>query len=59
MIFVLFCTRKNGFGWDNFVREANEGRGLKIKQWMRGYITWVLPAIIIVIFVLGLISYFG
>ena len=59
MIFVLFCTRKNGFGWDNFVREANEGRGLKIKSWMRGYITWVIPAIILVIFVMGLISFFG
>lgn len=59
MIFVLFCTRKNGFGWDNFLREANEGRGLKIQSWMRGYITWVIPAIILVIFVLGLISFFG
>ena len=57
-IFVLFCTRKNGLGWDNFMREANEGHGLKIKSWMRGYITWGLPAIILIIFVMGLISFF-
>ena len=44
-IFVLFCTRKNGLGWDNFMREANEGHGLKIKSWMRGYITWGLSLI--------------
>ena len=57
-IFVLFCTRKNGLGWDNFMCEANEGHGLKIKSWMRGYITWGLPAIILIIFVMGLISFF-
>ena len=55
LIFVLFCTRKNGWGWDAFTAEANEGRGLKVAGWMRGYMTWVLPVIIAAILILGLI----
>ena len=55
LIYVLFCTRKNGWGWDHFVAEANTGKGLKIRQGMRFYMTWILPLIILVILILGLI----
>ncbi len=58
LIFVLFCTLRYGWGWDNFMAEANEGKGLKIAKWMRGYMTFVLPIIIIIIFVVGLINFF-
>lgn len=55
LIYVLFCTRKNGWGWDHFVAEANTGRGIKIRQSMRFYMTWILPLIILFILILGLI----
>lgn len=55
LIYVLFCTRKNGWGWDHFVAEANTGKGLKIRQGMRFYMTWILPLIILFILILGLI----
>ena len=55
LVFVLFCTRRAGWGWDNFKAEANEGEGLKVQEWMRLYITWILPILIIVVFVKGLI----
>ncbi len=55
LIFVLFCTRKSGWGWENFKKEANEGDGLKVQDWMRPYITWVLPLLIIFVFIMGLI----
>ncbi|MGM9577916.1 MAG: sodium-dependent transporter [Evtepia sp.] len=58
VIFILFATSKRGWGWKNFMEEANAGKGLKVKNWMRGYITYVLPVIMLVIFVIGLISYF-
>lgn len=58
LCYVLFCTTKFGFGWDNFVEEANTGKGLKVQKWMRGYMTYGLPAIIGVLFVIGLLSYF-
>ena len=55
LVFVLFCTSRRGWGWDNFAAEANEGRGLKVAGWMRLYLTWVLPLLIVLVFVLGLL----
>ena len=54
-IFVLFCTMRYGWGWDNFVKEANEGEGPKVQSWMRPYVTYVLPLIVILVFILGVI----
>lgn len=59
LVYVLFCVTRYGFGWDNFVKEANEGKGLKVAKWMRGYMTYVLPVIIFAIFLIGLINYFA
>lgn len=55
LVFVLFCTSKLGWGWKNFIAEANEGKGLKVPAWIHGYCKYVLPLIIVVILVLGLI----
>ena len=57
IIFVIFCTTRYGWGWDNFMKEANEGKGLKVAKCMKGYMTYVLPVIIFAIFILGLISF--
>ena len=58
-LFVLFCTVRYGWGWKNFMAEANEGTGLKVAQWMRLYMTYVLPVIVLVIFIIGLVGFFG
>lgn len=58
LIFVLFCTSKRGWGWKNFKEEANSGKGLKVADWMRGYVTYVLPVIIIVLFFVGIYNFF-
>lgn len=55
LIFVLFCVSRYGWGWDRFMAEANQGKGLKVAQWMRPYCTYVLPVIVLAILVLGLI----
>ena len=55
LLYVLFCVTRYGWGWNNFVKEANEGKGLKVAQWMRPYMTFVLPVIILIILVMGLI----
>ena len=57
LVFVLFCTRKNGWGWDNFTAEANEGKGLEIKKYMKGYCSYVLPVMILIVFVIGLVNF--
>lgn len=55
LIFVLFCTTRYGWGWEKFVAEANEGKGLKVANWMRGYMTFVLPVILVAIFLIGIL----
>ena len=59
LIFVIFCTTRYGWGFQNFLKEANEGKGMKFPSWMRPYVTYVLPVIVVIIFVAGMISFFG
>ena len=59
LVFVLFCTRRFGWGWDKFTAEADEGRGPRFPKWSRFYLTWVLPALILVLFVSGYVEKFG
>ncbi len=58
LVFVLFCVSRYGWGWKKFTEEANQGKGLKIAKWMRPYITYVLPLIIICLFIVGIVMYF-
>ncbi len=55
LIFIIFCVTRYGWGWDKFVAEANEGKGLKVAKWMRPYVTYVLPVMVLVILIMGLI----
>jgi len=55
LLFVLFCVTRYGWGWDKFVAEANEGKGLKVAKWMRPYMTYVLPVIVLVLFLVGIL----
>lgn len=55
--YVFFCVSKKGWGFENFFAEANTGKGLKLKKWMKPYLTYVLPTVIIFIFIYGLISF--
>ena len=57
-IFVIFCTTRYGWGWKNFKAEANAGKGLRIKNWMRGYMTYVLPVIVLALFIVGIVNVF-
>ena len=54
-IFVVFCTSRYGWGWDKFIEEADQGEGMKVMPWMRPYVTYVLPLIVILVFILGVI----
>lgn len=57
LIYVLFCTSKKGWGFDNFITEANTGKGLKVARCLRPYLTYVLPLIIVFVFVMGIVSF--
>ena len=58
LVYLLFCTSRYGWGWKNFTTEANTGKGLKIQNWMRGYISYILPLIVLFIFYFGLYDKF-
>jgi Na+-dependent transporters of the SNF family len=50
---VMFCTLKIGWGWDEFVKEANTGKGKRIPEWISPYARYVLPLIVLTILVQG------
>ncbi len=56
-IFILFCTSRYGWGWKSFTEEANTGKGLKVKNWMRVYMKYVLPIMVLVILLYGLVTF--
>ncbi|MDK2807700.1 MAG: neurotransmitter:Na+ symporter, family [Clostridiales bacterium] len=53
LFFVLFCIKKNGWGFENFLAEVNEGSGFSLPRWIKGYMTYVLPLIIICVYLKG------
>ena len=59
LVLVLFCTRKNGWGWDNFIAEANAGKGKPFPAMMKGYMTYVLPVIIAAVYLKGYYDFFA
>ena len=59
IVYVLFCACKNGWGWESFMDEANAGEGLKFPNGIRLYVKYILPLIILFVFVMGYLSMFS
>ena len=59
MIFVLFCTAKNGWGWNAFLREADTGKGMRFPKRLGGYMALAVPFIISVIYLKGYYDMFA
>ena len=53
LVYLAFCTSRYGWGWDNFIKEADTGNGIKFPKWIRSYVTYVLPLVVLYIFVMG------
>ena len=53
VVYLVFCVTRYGWGWENFLAEADTGKGLRFPKWLRGYMTWVLPVIILGIYLKG------
>lgn len=58
LVCLLFCTQRYGWGWNNFIKEADTGNGLKFPKWMRFYVTYILPLIVLGIFINGYFALF-
>ena len=61
LMMVLFCTMHAGWGWDKFAQEADMGSGLRLSRHpaLRFYLRWILPAVILILFVTGYVDKFG
>ena len=58
LIITLFCTGKRfGWGFDNLMKEANEGSGMKVRPWMRPVFAYLVPVCIIAIYIIGIINF--
>lgn len=57
LVLALFCCTGLGWGWDNFVKEANTGKGLKVKPWMKPLFRFIVPGAILFIYIYGLITF--
>lgn len=57
LVIALFCCNRFGWGWDHFLAEANAGRGLKVKNWMKPVFRFVVPVIIIGLYIYGLVTF--
>lgn len=53
LVYVMFCTTRNGWGWNNFIAEANEGKGISFPKKIRWYMMYIIPIIVVVIYLKG------
>ena len=58
LVYLLFCVSRRGWGWEHYKKEVNTGHGLKVHDWMRGYLTYGLPTIVLFIFAFGIYDKF-
>lgn len=56
LIYLLFCVAKQGWGFEKYMKEANTGEGLKLPRWIRVYVTYILPVLLIFLILKGLIG---
>ncbi len=59
LTFVLFCTHKNGWGWENFLAEVNAGQGHNLPNFWKGYLTYILPLLLIGVYLKGYVDLFS
>ena len=53
LVYLMFCTTRYGWGWKNFIEEANAGQGMKFPVMIKGYMKFILPFIVVAIYLKG------
>ena len=59
LVYLLFCVSKIGWGWESFLEEANAGQGLRFPRAIRFYVTYILPVVVLGIFIMGYFAFFA
>lgn len=58
LVYLAFCTSRYGWGWNNFIAEADTGKGVAFPKWIRFYATYILPLVVLYIFFNGYYAMF-
>ena len=58
LMYLFFCISKRGWGFDNYLKEANTGVGPKIPRWIKPYYKYVMPIIMLILLVQGIVNTF-
>lgn len=58
LLFLLFCCHRKGWGWNSFLAEVDLGEGPKFPRFLRFYLSWVLPVLILIVFAIGYVEKF-
>lgn len=58
LVYLFFCISKRGWGFDNYLKEANTGVGPKIPRWIKPYYKYVMPIIMLILLVQGIVNTF-
>jgi len=53
LLYVVFCVSRKGWGWKNFLAEANEGTGLKFPGWLHNWMRFGVPVLVVIILIMG------
>ena len=59
LLYVLFCVTKGGWGWDNFLAEADTGKGVRFPARLRVYFKYILPFVVLIILFMGYLDKFS
>jgi len=54
-LYSLFCSTKFGWGFDGYLNECNQGEGIKFPRFFKPYIKYVLPVLVLIVFISGFI----
>ncbi|MBQ1483925.1 MAG: sodium-dependent transporter [Eubacterium sp.] len=58
LVMTIFCVSDRfGWGWENFKAEANAGSGIKVRDWMKPLFKYIVPVIVIAVYVIGLVGF--
>ncbi|MBQ9931896.1 MAG: sodium-dependent transporter, partial [Firmicutes bacterium] len=57
LCYSLFCCNRFGWGWNDFILEANAGKGLKVQPWMKPVFRFVIPVVVIFLYIYGLVTF--
>ncbi len=59
LVYVMFCTTRYGWGFDNFLAEADSGNGLRFPHHLRWHMTYIIPTVVVFIYLKGYYDLFA